>query len=227
MRPKINYFAIIIFYIIAVFLRYLTNKTNLLNGISSEFLKVLLRGIGPTIGAVSVFLIFKIKPVLTLKGNYKKIPIPFLLYWILPITFIVGAEYLIKGTISSFVTVSAILIYGLLEEIGWRGFLQRALQPLPQYLNVLIVATLWFIWHLNFDLTISNLLFFGILLLGAWGIGKVANSTLSLLAVSAFHSLNNFLPEINQISLLILISLLIIWITSLIIRKKQMKKNAN
>jgi len=222
MKKKINYFAILTFYIIAILLRYLTNKTELLNIVPNSFLKAILQGIGPAVGAVAAFAIFKRNPVLTLKGNYKKIITPFLLYWLLPIALILGVEYFAKGTLS-FAAITAILIYGLLEEIGWRGFLQQELKSLPEFLNILIVAVLWFIWHLNFELTVSNLLFLGILILGSWGIGKVADNTHSLFAVAAFHSLNNFFSGMNTIKISILITLLSIWVIALVIRKKQLK----
>lgn len=224
MKNKINVPAILTFYMIAIALRYLTNKTDLLDGVSSNFLKVVLQGISPAIAAMAAFYIFKIRPTLNLKGNYSKTSSPFLLYWALPVVLISGAAYFIKGTIAP-VTVISILLYGLLEEIGWRGFLQRELKPLPEFFNILLVATLWFIWHLNFDLTSSNLLFFAILILGSWGIGKVADSTHSLLAVSAFHSLNNFFPVMDTIKTILLIALLLIWIISLLIRKRQLNKN--
>lgn len=224
MKNKINVPAILTFYIIAIALRYLTNKTDLLDGVSSNFLSVVLQGISPAIAAMAAFYIFKIRPTLNLKGNYSKTSTPFLLYWALPVVLISGAAYFIKGTIAP-ITVISILLYGLLEEIGWRGFLQRELKPLPEFLNVLLVATLWFIWHLNFDLTSSNLLFFAILILGSWGIGKVADSTHSLLAVSAFHSLNNFFPAMDTIKTILLITLLLIWVISLLIRKRQLNKN--
>lgn len=223
MKNKINVPAILTFYIIAIALRYLTNKTDLLDGVSSNFLKVVLQGISPAIAAMAAFYIFKIKPTLNLKGNYSKTSTPFLLYWALPVVLISGAAYFIKGTIAP-ITVISILLYGLLEEIGWRGFLQRELKSLPEFLNILLVATLWFIWHLNFDLTSSNLLFFAILILGSWGIGKVADSTHSLLAVSAFHSLNNFFPAMDTIKTILLITLLLIWVISLLIRKRQLNK---
>lgn len=223
MKNKINVPAILTFYMIAIALRYLTNKTDLLDGVSSNFLSVVLQGISPAIAAMAAFYIFKIRPTLNLKGNYSKTSTPFLLYWALPVVLISGAAYFIKGTIAP-VTVISILLYGLLEEIGWRGFLQRELKPLPEFLNVLLVATLWFIWHLNFGLTSSNLLFFAILILGSWGIGKVADSTHSLLAVSAFHSLNNFFPAMDTIKTILLITLLLIWVISLLIRKRQLNK---
>lgn len=224
MKTKIDVPAILTFYMVAIALRYLTNKTGLLDGVSSDFLKVVLQGISPAIAAMAAFYIFKIKPTLNLKGNYNKTSTPFLLYWALPVVLISGVAYFIKGTIAP-VTVISILLYGLLEEIGWRGFLQRELKPLPEFLNILLVATLWFIWHLNFDLTSSNLLFFAILILGSWGIGKVADSTHSLLAVSAFHSLNNFFPAMDTIKTILLITLLLIWVISLLIRKRQLNKN--
>jgi len=158
MKAKVNYLAVLMFYIIAISLRYLTNKTPLLDGVSNAFLKIILQTAGPAIGALVAFSLFKIKPQLSLKGNYSTLSIPALLYWGLPIGLIVGVEYLAKGTVS-FVAVSAILIYGLLEEIGWRGFLQQELKSLTPFFNILIVATLWFIWHLNFEMTSSNLMF--------------------------------------------------------------------
>ena len=78
-------------------------------------------------GALVAFALFKIKPALSLKGNYSKLFFPFLLYWIFPIVLILGVEYFTKGTFS-LTAVLAILIYGILEEIGWRGFLQQELK---------------------------------------------------------------------------------------------------
>lgn len=197
MKNKINYLAIIVFYAIAILCRYLTNKAGILDGIGNEYLKSILTGIGPTLGAVAVFFIFKIKPTMSIKGNYKNLTFPILMYWVFPIILISGVAYFTKGTIPWMIVLS-ILIYGLLEEIGWRGFLYQQLKELPLFTNILIVATLWFLWHLNFELTSSNLLFYGILILGSWGIGKVTDATNSLIAVSAFHSLNNFFPNLDN-----------------------------
>ena len=222
MKNKINYLAIIVFYAIAILCRYLTNKAGILDGIGNEYLKSILTGIGPTLGAVAVFFIFKIKPTMSIKGNYKNLTFPILMYWVFPIILISGVAYFTKGTIPWMIVLS-ILIYGLLEEIGWRGFLYQQLKELPLFTNILIVATLWFLWHLNFELTSSNLLFYGILILGSWGIGKVTDATNSLIAVSAFHSLNNFFPNLDNTKILILALLLTAWIIALVIRKRMQK----
>ena len=222
MKNKINYWAIIVFYVIAILCRYLTNKAGFIDGISNVYLKSILTGIGPALGAVIVFAIFKIKPVMTLKGNYKNIIFPTMIYWVLPIALISVITYFQKGT-NPWIIILSTLLYGLFEEIGWRGFLYQELKSLPLFANILVVSTLWFLWHLNFELTSSNLLFFGILILGSWGIGKVGDSTNSLLAVSAFHSLNNFFPSYDTTRIAILITLLAVWIIGLVIRKRLQK----
>ncbi len=40
--------------------------------------------------------------------------------------------------------------YGLLEEYGWRGFLQYELRKLPVWQSVLIITVMWFLrWLLS------------------------------------------------------------------------------
>lgn len=215
--------GIITFFVTAIAFRYLTSKTDLiLTNINSEFLKIIVTAIGPTIGVLVAVKAFNLKFPMNLKGNYKKLLIPFLIFWIVPLIIITTKAYFLKGNFA-ITTVFAILVYGLLEEIGWRGFLYEQLKPLPKFINILIVTILWFIWHLNFELSISNLIFFLILLLGSWGIGLVADKTKSLLAAASFHSLNNFYSEWNTLNLLIIGTLVLIWILSIIYHTKRIE----
>jgi len=211
--------AIVVFYVIAITLRYLTNKTTILSGVESEFLRTILQGIGPAVGALIACILFRIKMEMGLKGIFKNSLLPLSIYWIFPILLIGFTAYFTNGTLP-FIPAITILIYGLLEEIGWRGFLQQLLNPLPKIAGILIITVLWFIWHLNFELSSSNLLFFGVLLLGSWGIGLVADKTKSLLAAASFHSLNNFFVELNTQKILILVILLTVWILSIVYRRK-------
>ena len=222
MKTKIYFksiIAIAVFYVIAITLRYLTNKTSLLSGVESEFLKIILQGISPAVGALIACILFRIKMEMGLKGVFKNNLLPVLIYWIFPILLIGLIAYFTNKTIL-FVPILTILIYGLLEEIGWRGFLWQLLKPLPKIAGILIIAVLWFIWHLNFELSNANLLFLGILLLGSWGIGLVADKTKSLLAVAAFHSLNNFFAALNIQEIIILVILMTVWILSIVYRRK-------
>jgi len=223
MKNKINFGAIIVYYVIAIICRYAAVKTNLLAGVESEYLKILLRGVGPAIGAYAAIKLFALNNPLSLKGIYKTVLIPFAVYWILPVVLISSVYYFTLGKFP-ILLMFTIVVYGLLEEIGWRGFLQNQLKSLPTFYSTAIIAILWFAWHLNLEMTSSNLLFFGIIFFGAWGIGKVYTKTGSLLAVAGVHSLNNFFVKgVHQTELIIILVLLAIWISFIIIYDKKTK----
>lgn len=211
--------AVSVFYVIGISLRYLTNKTQILSGIDNTFLKVILQAIGPTIGALVAFSLFQIKRTMTLKGDFKNFFVPLAIYWLLPVILIETTAYFSTST-SPRIAVITILVYGLFEEIGWRGFLQQALVSLPKFIRITLLTVLWFVWHLNFEMSMSNLTFFLILFAGSWALGFIAEKTNSLLAVSAIHSLNNFFSDSNVYKISVLSFLLLIWILSIVYRNK-------
>lgn len=68
-----------------------------------------------------------------------------------------------------------LLIYTIFEETGWRGYLEDELRNKKELVRVLVVATFWYVGHQsllkNPDFR-SNIKFFGIMMLGNWGIGE-------------------------------------------------------
>ncbi|WP_126973679.1 CPBP family intramembrane glutamic endopeptidase [Gynurincola endophyticus] len=223
MTSKVNIKAIAVFYLIAVLCRFLAVKTPLLNNLNNEYLAILLRGVGPAIGALIAVKLFSIPMKLSLKGIYQNSFVPFIVYWALPAVLIATVYYFQIGKFP-LLLMFTVLIYGLLEEIGWRGFLQEQLKQLNQFQSILIIALLWFAWHLNVEMTASNLIFLGIIFFGTWGIGKVYNKTGSLLAVAGVHSLNNFFQNgLHKTELLLIAVLLIIWITFIMLYRKKKK----
>ncbi|MDR1130628.1 MAG: CPBP family intramembrane metalloprotease [Prevotellaceae bacterium] len=213
-------YAVTVFYIVAVTVRYFAVKTNILEG-TNLYVKIIAEGLGPTLGVIIASLIFKIKfRPMTLKGNYRSWLFPSLTYWIIPI-FAIPAYTLFTKNEFPVLFVFMVFIYGLLEETGWRGFLQQQLKGLPKILNIIIVGILWFVWHLNFNMSIENLLFFGLLIFGTWGLGELANATNSLLVVAAFHSLNNVKSQNNLIFILLLFA---IWIVVTVYVEKRKKR---
>ena len=82
------------------------------------------------------------------------------------------------------------LVYCFCEEIGWRGYLEEELKGQPELVRVLLIAGLWYIWHLTFlgntDLQ-HNIRFLGWLLLGSWGLGKIVHLTKSIAVSACFH----------------------------------------
>ncbi|ROH97856.1 CPBP family intramembrane glutamic endopeptidase [Chryseobacterium daecheongense] len=223
MKERKRLGSIIVFYVIAILFRFLAVKTHLLDFTDNEFIKILLRGIGPAIGAFVSVKLFNIPLRISLKGNYRNLFLPLFVFWIFPVVLIGTVSYIQQGQFP-FVLLFTVLVYGLLEEIGWRGFLQEQLKDLPKLQSITMIAVLWFIWHLNFEFTRSNMIFLGVLFLGSWGIGKVYSKTYSLLAVAGFHSLNNFFRHgLHQTELILIVILLAIWI-GFIIRYDSYKK---
>jgi len=218
--------SIIVFYAIAILLRFLAVKTNLFHFTDNEFIQILLRGIGPATGAFVSIALFNIPVKLSLKGNYRNLFLPLLIFWIFPVILIGTVSY-IQHEEFPFILLFTVLVYGLLEEIGWRGFLQEQLKNLSKLQSIIIIAVLWFVWHLNFEFTISNMIFLGILFLGTWGIGKVYSSTYSLLAVAGFHSLNNFFRNgLHETELVLIGILLIIWIGFMVLYKRKLNTHS-
>ncbi|MCQ2229732.1 MAG: hypothetical protein MJZ13_08330 [Bacteroidales bacterium] len=90
--------------------------------------------------------------------------------------------------------------------------------PLVQ---ALIIGTMWFIWHINIDLSLNSLFFWGILVFGSWGIGRIANDTHSLMLCACFHTLFNFskhgffefTPVVIGAYVAVIVSWFVIWYT--------------
>jgi len=88
------------------------------------------------------------------------------------------------------VAAGGTLLYCIMEEYGWRGYLQTELSPLANGLKYVVVGFCWYLWHLTFltDASLGdNLFFLGMMILGSWGIGQVAEATKSILACACFH----------------------------------------
>ncbi len=207
----IHFGAIATFYIIALLVRLITilvfNKfpsieTNYALQVSAS----LATGLGPAIGALVAMLIFKRRTEYTFIGKSA---------WKSIATIVIPC--IIFGIIGGWdlgVTCLFAFAYGLLEEYGWRGFLQYELRELPVWQNVLIITMMWLLWHL--DLSYRSILpFFLLLLFASWGIGKVATDTHSLLFCAAFHGIVNFSKHgllLNTTFLIAFICIIIFWI---------------
>ena len=180
--------AIATFYIIALLVRLISmlvvNKfPSIETSYALQVSAALATGLGPAIGALVAMLLFKRKTEYTLAGKSARksiatIVIPCIVFGII-------------GGWDLGLTCLFAFVYGLLEEYGWRGFLQYELKKLPMWQYVLIITMMWFLWHLDLNQR-SVLPFFLLLLFASWGIGKVVKDTHSLLFCAAFHGIVNF-----------------------------------
>ena len=180
--------AIATFYVIALLVRYISllvveKFPSIETSYALQVSAALATGLGPAIGALVAMLLFKRKTEYTLAGksawkSIATIVIPCIVFGI------IGGWDLGMTCLFAFA-------YGLLEEYGWRGFLQYELRELPVWQYVLIITMMWFLWHLDLSQR-SILSFFLLLLFASWGIGKVVSDTHSLLFCAAFHGIVNF-----------------------------------
>ncbi|MGJ8685690.1 MAG: CPBP family glutamic-type intramembrane protease [Nonlabens sp.] len=77
---------------------------------------------------------------------------------------IIGVEndFTINSRLFGFITIVGTLLYCIMEEYGWRGYLQEELKTLKSWQNYLFIGFLWFLWHLSFltKATIGENVFF-------------------------------------------------------------------
>jgi membrane protease YdiL (CAAX protease family) len=224
--------GIAVFYIIALVLRYLTNSTDILQNVNSSFLKYVLQGVGPAIAALVAIKAFGLKTSYSLAGKLKPLLLSVFIFIIIPIIAFgfIGLNENVKTISSPFIAGAKlslyVIVYSIFEEIGWRGFLQEQLTSINKYVSIVIIATMWFLWHLNFSLTMGNFIFYIILIFAAWGIGKIGDSTKSILAVGAFHAVYNlysigYFPSDKM--QLVLLGCIIIWVAYMVYFSKKNK----
>ncbi len=182
--------AISIFFIIAISLRYYTSVVNpsFLSEIN-PYLKALLQGIGPLVGGLILVKFFNRPNFLKLfsLGFAKTVAIV-----LIPITLFSLAGFSLGLSSRSIAKIiGTFILYAAFEEYGWRGYLQSELSGMKNVYKYLLIAVLWFVWHLNFELSVGNLIFFLALFAGSYGIGFVADRSKSLVMAALFHSFFN------------------------------------
>ena len=130
------------------------------------------------------------------------------------------------------------LIYCFCEEIGWRGYLQDELKSMKEWKRVLLIGFLWYFWHLPFitnQNVMDNFQFLAWMIFGSWGLGKVIDSTKSIIAATCFHFIINIMMfntlmknGIDGSSKLIILGISVtMWILILFFWGKERKTIAN
>ncbi len=81
------------------------------------------------------------------------------------------------------------VIYGTGEEVGWRGYLADALEPIGAPGRLLLTAAMWWLWHMRFASRFDLVVFPLIVLASSVVLGHAARVTGSTLAPGAMHAL--------------------------------------
>lgn len=102
----------------------------------------------------------------------------------------VNNEFKLESHLYGFIAIVGTLLYCIMEEYGWRGYLQEELKTLQPWQKYLIIGVLWYLWHLSFLTKVSvgeNLFLLAMMIFGSWGIGQVAELTKSIVVSACFH----------------------------------------
>lgn len=156
-------------------------------------ISVLLEGSGVIIGALIAISLLKKKrkTEMTLFGTSKFKSIIMVTIPIIILTLIgVKNDFELESHLYGFIAIIATVLYCIMEEYGWRGYLQEELKTLKPWKKYLIIGFIWYVWHLTFltKATVGdNIFFFAMMVFGSWGIGQVAESTKSIVASACFH----------------------------------------
>jgi membrane protease YdiL (CAAX protease family) len=154
---------------------------------------VLLEGSGVIIAALIAisFLKKKRKTEITFFGTSKSKSLIMAIIPIIILTIIgVKNDFELDSHLYGFIAIVATLLYCIMEEYGWRGYLQEEFKTLKPWKKYLLIGFIWYFWHLTFLTEASigdNIFFFAMMVFGSWGIGQVAESTKSILASACFH----------------------------------------
>ena len=201
--------------------------------------------LGIFLGAVAAQCLFGTSQSITLAGtsssrSWLMILFPVLLFTAIGVPTGNGVEPHLFGLM---IGLQAAL-WVLLEEYGWRGYLQSELEYLRPMRRYLIIGALWYVWHLWFlkldpvtnptNFLVNIAVGAAIIIAGSWGLGVVAERTRSVLASACFHMLGSFIqfnPIITEnveenVRWIVFALCLIFWVVILIRWTRVEEKNA-
>lgn len=158
----------------------------------------LFSGVGPFAGAFLVWAVFRPEWRMSFGGTFLPMGVAMLAVPAIVLGVIgVGNGFSIDPHVFGVQIGIWIALYAVLEETGWRGYLQGEFDDQSPLLRYVIVGVFWYAWHLTYIVAhnsvateISNLVF---IVLASIGIGFVADRTHSIFAAAAFHVIGNIL----------------------------------
>ncbi|MCI4589294.1 CPBP family intramembrane metalloprotease [Sphingobium sp. BYY-5] len=157
----------------------------------------LVAGAGPALGAMLVWLLFRYRSRFSLGGT--NLPLALVMVAVPAIVMAIRGipnDFGIEPHLFGVHMGLWIMFYALLEEIGWRGYLQDELGGLSAPVKYSMVGLFWYAWHLSWlggNPLSSELATLFFMILASAGIGFVADRTRSVLAATAFHILGNIM----------------------------------
>jgi uncharacterized protein len=206
---KIKWHLVVIFYVVAFSISGLFNSgflTSYYHSLTKGFflsnMTYLPACLGTLIAATLAILLDKsLIRTINFFGNssIKNIAIaitPFIVF-----SFIgLNNDYQINRHYFAFLFAGINLIYAVLEEIFWRGYLQDALRQLSAKFRFLLIGILWWAWHFRFNTTFDFTAFLLICIAGSFLIGLFTEKTKSYFAAGGLHCLIILLTNSGELT---------------------------
>lgn len=164
-------------------------------------------GVGPFLGAVAVWAAFRPERPITFTGSSPAFASVML---VVPAA-VLGAigidnRFAVEPHLFGAHMGLLIVAYALLEETGWRGYLQSEFRHRPPLLRYVVVGLFWYAWHFSYvdgGPLLGEIVNLVVLVLAAVGIGFVADRTRSIFAAASFHAAGNILAMSAEFKALI------------------------
>lgn len=221
---NVKWINVVIFYAVACGLTYwFRTFPNFLRAISLKLFDFNApfnynHGIALLITSLAAYKLFKVDRKTTVLGNNPLKAIGFAIIFLIAYTAMgFSNEAGVNKHLWALLFCLLILVYDMLEEIAWRGFMNDSLKSIPFWLKGIITGVLWGLWHLlifdNFNQFggLYAFILFSVVL--SVIMAYVTEKTQSILVAASIHAL---LCRTNYVTLICAI----IWILIIITWKK-------
>lgn len=154
---------------------------------------------GPGVAAILSLIVFKRthRHTITFRGTS---PLKSIAFYLVPILIAAAVGVpMPDGSINRLATVGLglVTLFTVLgEELGWRGFLQDALRPLPRLQRYVLIGVMWEFWHFTNRTSHGSLrhvlltlaIFYPLAIVLSWVIGEATEVGKSLLVAVTLHA---------------------------------------
>ncbi len=218
---KVNWLRIVLFYGIILVGTYFARKLpNVLNLILTRITDIPFtfnynHGIVTLVTALLFYKFSGVKQEITLLGNHKikSLLFPFILL-LCYAGFGISNGNGIDKHIWALVFCSFALVYNLMEEYAWRGYLIESLGNTHYVLKSLISGIVWAIWHLlifnNFDQYGGFWIFLAFCIVFAFILTFAVMRTQSILVAATIHA---FIIQTNMAAVICFVTFMLLLIT--------------
>lgn len=157
----------------------------------------LVGGIGPFIGAVVIWAAFRPENRMSFGGTFPAMSVAMLAVPAIVMGGLgISNPFSVDPHLFGIHMGVWIALYAILEETGWRGYLQGEFRNRSPLVRYAIVGLFWYAWHLSYvghHRVSDEIVGLVLLLLASIGIGFVADRTRSVFAAASFHVIGNIM----------------------------------